>query len=247
MVNPFTLEGKTILVTGASSGIGKSIAVECSRAGANMIIIGRNEERLQQTFNDLFGSLNRLISLDLLNNDSVNNLVELLPVLDGIVHCAGINKLMPLKFIKGEILNNVLETNFTSPTLLTSKLYKRKKIAKRASIVFVSSISAFYAALANSIYMASKGAINAFVKGIALELASSQIRVNSIQPGMIKTSLVENSVLGSDALKEDEMRYPLGRYGKPEDVAYTAVYLLSDASKYLTGSILTVDGGVTLR
>ncbi|MCX6240031.1 MAG: SDR family NAD(P)-dependent oxidoreductase [Bacteroidia bacterium] len=247
MYNPFTLEGKTMLITGASSGIGRSIAIECSKMGGNVIITGRDLARLRQTTNELSGSLNRLIVADLLNQESVYNLAEELPVLDGIVHCAGINKLMPLKFIKDDLFNKVMGTNFNSPALLTSKLHKKKKIAKGASIVFVSSISAFYAALANSVYMASKGAVNAFVKGLALELASSEIRVNSIQPGMIQTSLLENSLLGSEALNDDEARYPLGRYGKPEDVAYTVVYLLSDASKWVTGSILTIDGGVTLR
>jgi NAD(P)-dependent dehydrogenase (short-subunit alcohol dehydrogenase family) len=212
MYNPFSLEGKRILVTGASSGIGQSIAIECSKMGGNVIITGRNKERLQQTFNNLSGKLNQMIICDLIQPESVTYLIEELSILDGIVHCAGINKLMPLKFIKDGSLNIILETNFISPALLTSKLHKNKKIAKGASIVFISSISAFYAALANSIYMASKGAINAFVKGLALELASLNIRVNSIQPGMIQTDLLVKSVLGSEALKDDEVRYPLGLY-----------------------------------
>lgn len=247
MFNPYSLNGKTILVTGASSGIGRSIAIECSKMGSNVVITGRDTERLLQTFGDLSGNYNRMFLYDLLNEESINDLVENLPVLDGIVHCAGTSKLMPLKFIKKELLDKVMNTNFTSPSLLTSKLHKNKKIAKEASIVFISSISAFYATVAHSVYMASKGALNAFAKGIALELASSGIRVNSIQPGMINTQLIENSILGSEALKDDAGNYPLGRYGKPEDVAYTAIYLLSDASKWLTGSILTVDGGITLR
>jgi len=247
MFNPYILNGKTILVTGASSGIGRSIAIECSKMGGNMIITGRDSERLNKTFGDLSGNSNRMVLYDLLNEESINDLVENLPVLDGIVHSAGINKLMLLKFIKDDLLDKIMETNFRSPTLLTSKLQKKKKIAKGASIVFISSISAVYATIAYSIYMASKAAINAFAKGIAIELAPLSIRVNSIQPGMIQTRLIENSILGSEALKDDADNYPLGRYGKPEDVAYTAVYLLSDASKWVTGSILTVDGGITLR
>jgi len=245
MNNPFSLEGKTILITGASSGIGKAVAIECSKIGAQLIITGRNEERLQDTFFQLSGENHQMIISDLSDSTGFDHLLNQLSNLDGVVHCAGIIKRLPLKFIKEEKLDELMRINFYAPALLTQQLYKRKLLKDASSIVFISSVAASFASIGNIMYMASKGAINSYMKGIAFELASSRIRANAIQPGMIKTNLT--SALSDDELKNDVSNYPLGRYGKPEEVAYAVIYLLSDATKWMTGSTLTIDGGITLR
>lgn len=246
--NPFSLEGKTILITGASSGIGKAIAIECSKMGANVIITARNAERLNETFLQLESNNNMHIVADLNNQNEVDNLMIQLPVLNGLVHCAGLIKTLPFSFVNEKALNSVMDINFVVPTLISAKLVKKKKISKGASIVFISSISGvFNSTLANSIYSASKGAVNGIVKGMALDLASKQIRVNCVNPGMIDTNIFDAGTITKEQLEEDKRNYPLKRYGKPEEVAYAAIYLLSDASKWVTGSNLLIDGGFTLK
>lgn len=174
-------------------------------------------------------------------------LAELTEPLDGIIQCAGCTISKPFSFISEDNLSNIMRVNFEAPVMLTQLLLKKKKIAKGASIVFVSSISGVYVSyIANSIYSASKGAVNGIAKALALELAGKDIRVNTITPGMIETSILSEGVISVEQLTEDAKRYPLKRYGKPEEVAYAAVYLLSDASKWVTGSNLLIDGGYTL-
>jgi len=245
MNNPFSLEGKTILVTGASSGIGKAVAIECSKLGARLIITGRNRERLQDAYHQLEGDHHQIVISDLSESAGIDALINDIPKLDGAVHCAGIIKRLPLKFIKEDKLEELMRINFYAPALLTQQLYKRKLLKEASSIVFISSVAVSFASLGNIMYMASKGAINSYMKGIAFELASSGIRANAIQPGMIKTNLT--NAVSDDELKKDISNYPLGRYGTPEEIAYAVIYLLSDATKWMTGSTLTIDGGITLR
>lgn len=247
MGNPFSLKNKVILVTGASSGIGKSIAIECSKSRANLIITGRNPERLAETYNNLHGSNHQQIVADISIDEGINKLVSSIPLLDGIVHVAGIVKPKPFSFLNRQELDEVMNINFYGPTLLCNQLIRKKRINKNASIVFISSISGVACSfVGGSSYSASKGAINGITKGMALDLATKQIRVNSILPGMIDTGIFEGSAITEQDLIEDRKRYPLGRYGKPEDVAYAAIYLLSDASSWVTGSNLLIDGGYTL-
>lgn len=243
--NPFTLVGKTILVTGASSGIGRAIAIECSKMGACIIATGRNNERLEETIHLLAGTGHKGFSAELTNSNSIDQLIGKLPTLNGLVHSAGISKRLPLKFINEESLTNLHQINFVAPVLLTQKLYKKKLLLPEASIVFISSVAANYASLGSIMYMSSKGALNSFVKGLALEVSSIKIRANAIQPGMIVTDL--SPVLSDEDKSKDFTNYPLGRYGKPEEVAFAAVFLLSDATKWITGSLLTLDGGLTLK
>jgi NAD(P)-dependent dehydrogenase (short-subunit alcohol dehydrogenase family) len=243
--NPFSLEGKTVLVTGASSGIGRAIAIECSRLGAKVIATGRNEKRLSVTLDMLEGKDNMILTAELTNGGSLDNLISKLPMLDGIVHSAGISKRLPLKFIKEEDLENLHKINFVAPLLLTQKVYKNKLLSSEASLVFISSVAVNYASIGSIMYMSSKGALNSFVKGLAYEVSAMKIRANVIQPGMIDTDL--SSILSDEDKLKDLANYPLGRYGKPEEVAFAAVYLLSDTAKWITGSILTIDGGLTLR
>jgi len=246
MYNPFTLEGKKILVTGASSGIGKAIAIESSKMGAKLIITGRNKQRLQETFLMLDGTGHNLIIADLLIKDDLDRLYKETPVINGLVNCAGLTITKPFKFISDVDLRSVMDLNFEIPFKLTRSIIKAKKINNKASIVFISSIDGVKVShIANSIYSASKGAINGLCKGLALELAPN-IRVNTVIPGMIDTNILSGSAITEEQLKTDIKRYPLGRYGKPEEVAYAIIYLLSDASSWITGSNLLIDGGYTL-
>ena len=247
MHNPFSLEGKRVLVTGASSGIGKAIAIESSRMKASVIITGRNEHRLKETYSLLEGSGHELITADLTVKADLNRLLKELPIIDGLVNCAGLTKVAPFPFATRDSFEDVMNVNFFAPTELTRLMVKSKKIGKGGSVVFISSVSGVYcSAVASSIYSSSKGAINGLVKGVALDLAPKGIRVNSVNPGMIDTDIFSGSAITEEQLKEDMKRYPLGRYGKPEEVANAVIYLLSDAASWTTGSNLLIDGGYTL-
>ena len=247
MYNPFSLEGKTILVTGASSGIGKSTAIECAKMGANVVITGRNKERLQETFNMLEGENNQMIVADLSDEESLSKLVEQCPTLDGLVNNAGSTIITPTQFISRDKLMQVLEINTVAPILLTQMLLKKKKLGKNSSIVVTDSISGVkIVSHGNVLYSTSKSAINGFVKNAALDLAVKNIRVNAVCPGMIATHILDDGYVTTADLAEDMKKYPLKRYGKPEEVAYAIIYLLSDASTFTTGSSLVIDGGFTL-
>ena len=250
MNNPFSLIGKSILITGASSGIGRGIAIECSKMGARLIINGRNAERLKETFDMLEGKDHIAIIADLSKQEEIERLVKDVPEINGCVHSAGIPKIAAVKFIDRMLLDDILNINTVAPILLTSLLLKKKKLQKKSSIVFISSISGVCVAnTGESSYSATKGAISGFVKGAAFELAAQGTRVNSINPGLVPTRILElsNTVFSEDLLK-DRMygRYPLKRVGTPEDIAYGAIYLLSDASSWVTGVNLIIDGGYTL-
>lgn len=248
MQDPFSLEGKTILITGASSGIGKAVAQECAAAGATCIITARNQERLSETLNSLRGEGHNLMLADLSNFADIENIVDQLPKLDGIVSCAGIVETKMLKFTEEEDLQRLFNTNAFSSIRLIRSLVQQKKFKKEASIVIISSISGVKCGyLGGSIYGATKGALEGFTKATALELAPQKIRVNTITPGMVETSLLKDSEIDSEMLEADRLKYPLKRYGNPEEVGYSAVYLLSDATKWMTGTSLLIDGGYTLN
>jgi NAD(P)-dependent dehydrogenase (short-subunit alcohol dehydrogenase family) len=250
MVNPFSLEGKTILVTGASSGIGRGIAVECAKMGARLLISGRNMERLNETFALLEGKNHNIVQADLSKQEDIEYLVTEAPELNGCVHSAGILKIATVKFINRNLMEDILNVNTIAPILLTSLLLRKKKLQKKSAVVFISSISGVYVAnTGEAPYSATKGAISGFVKGAAFELASLNIRVNSINPGLVPTGILElsNSIFSEEQLKNTMYgRYPLKRVGTPEDIAYGAIYLLSDASGWVTGINLVIDGGYTL-
>jgi len=248
MLNPFSLSGKTILVTGASSGIGKATAVICSQMGATLVITGRNEARLHETFTSLAGEGHQQICADLTDPDSLDKLVEGLPKLDGLVNNAGIAKPLVLQLTDREDVNEIMQINALGPIHLTRLILQHKKLNKGASLIFVSSVNGNNCAyIGSSIYAASKTALTGFMKGVALELAPRGIRANCINPGMIGTDLLKDGSIGQDELEADRLKYPLKRYGKPEEVAYAAVYLLSDATQWITGSSLLIDGGYTLQ
>ena len=242
----FSLRDRTILVTGASSGLGASTAIECSKAGAKVIITGRSEERLNVTFTQLHGTGHTQLLFDLSVEEDISKLANSLPKLDGIALCAGITKTIPVKFISTESIEEIFQVNLVSSMLLIQKLLKIKKINKGGSIVFISSISTAYADKGNAIYAASKGALNSFSKVLALELSTRNITSNCIQPGFVPTSMLAAGVVSDEQLLDEKKKYPLG-FGEPRDIANGVIYLLSDAAKWVTGSVLTIDGGVTLR
>lgn len=247
--NPFSIRGKRILVTGASSGIGRAIAIECSKMGAIVVISGRNSERLAGTLEDMESSDYHIsISAELGNDEDVQALVEKIPFpLDGVVHCAGLTDPKPFQFISPGNLHKVMNINFEVPFRLTQLLLKNKKIGRGSSVVFISSVMGPFVAGVGSIsYAASKGAINGFAKGLALEMAPKGIRVNCVNPAMVNTEILSDSVINEELLKEDAKRYPLKRYGEPEEVAHAVIYLLSDASRWVIGTNLLIDGGFTL-
>ena len=244
--NPFSLEGKVVLVTGASSGIGQTTAIECSKMGAKVIVTARNEERLRNTFSQMSCDGHKMILADLTDPEQRDNLVLQVHDLDGVVLCAGRAMTSPFMFNTREKYDEVFNVNYFAPIELLRLLLKKKKIKKNSSVVFVSSTGGVYGySPGNSIYGATKASIHSTMKFCAKELAPKGIRVNSVNPGMVNTHLAGNTY--SDADREKDMEtYPLKRYGEPRDVALGIVYLLSDASSWMTGSSLIIDGGKTL-
>lgn len=245
----FSLVDKKILVTGASSGIGKDVAIHISLQDAQVIISARNEERLNETLHSLKESevKHQAICCDLSSKDDLDALVDSLSPLDGIVLNAGAVKLAPIAFINDTTIDDLFEINVQSSIRLVQRLVRKKKLKKGASIVFVSSIATQKATIGNAVYNATKGAVNAFVKSLALELATKKIRANAILPGFVPTGILDEAQMSEEALSAHLKNYPLGRYGKPEDVAYLAIFLLSNQSSWMTGSLINLDGGFSLK
>lgn len=247
MNNPFSLSGKRILVTGASSGIGRTTAIECSRMGASLVLTGRNEERLQESLDSLAGEGHHVISADLTNADSLATLVENVGMIDGLVLCAGKGNVIPMKLATRQRIEPTFEVNYFAPVELVRLLLKKKCIKDGASIVFVASIGGIDSiTIGNGVYGASKAALNSSMKFFALELAPKKIRSNSVCPGMVNTGMITGGAVSEEQHKADMETYPLKRYGEPEDIAYGIIYLLSDASSWVTGHSLVIDGGVTI-
>ena len=242
MNNPFTLSGKTILVTGASVGIGRGIAIACAGMGARVILTARNVDRLQEALTMLEGEGHTYIAADLTNEAERTALVEQLPALDGVVQCAGVGSRVPCKMLSQADLDYVMKPNAEAPMLLQAQLLSEKKVRKQASVVFIASAAATMPSAGNAVYSASKAALVAYAKCLAQELAPRQIRVNCISPTMVWTDL---ALVGATAeqLDEAQKQYPLKRYGQPEDIANLAIYLLSDASTWMTGSNIEITGG----
>lgn len=241
-MDKFSLLGKTILVTGASSGIGRAIAIACAEAGACVVLSGRNVSRLEETLSQMSGEGHVVISADLTDAAQRQALVDQVPELDGLVQCAGVMNRVPCKSIGQEDIDSVFAPNIEAPILLQAELLQERKIKKGASIVYIASIAPRSAEIGNALYSASKAAIIAYAKCLSLELAPRQIRVNCISPAMVWTDLALNGAT-KEELEQDQATYPLKRYGKQEDVANAAVYLLSNASSWMTGSNVEITGG----
>ena len=240
--NPFSLCGKTILVTGASSGIGKGVALACAKMGATVILNGRNEVRLNEVLGQMPEGEHQILAADLSDREAVSAMVVAMPKLDGIVMCAGVANRIPCKAVTQNDIDYVMKTNIEAPMLVQAELLAKKKVNKAASIVYVASRAYESPSMGNAIYSASKGAVVSYAKCLALELAPRQIRVNCICPGMVWTELITN-VLNEEDLKVAEQNYPLKRFGQVDDVANLAIYLLSDASSWMTGGAIDISGG----
>lgn len=245
MENRFSLAGKTILVTGASSGIGRSIAIACAEEGAIIVLNGRNQARLQATKDALKGDGHIIIPADITDSIQRQALSEQVPALSGVVHCAGIGSRVLGKMLEEDDVRRVMNANFEAPVLLQAELLREKKIAKEASVVFLASAAASMPSIGNAIYSASKAAMIAYAKCLAQELASRKVRVNCISPAMVWTDL---ALVGAteEQLRNAEQSYPLKRYAQPEDIAPMAVYLLSNASEWVTGSNFELTGGTQI-
>ena len=245
---PFSLQGKKILITGASSGIGRQVAIDSSRFGAQVVLSARNEERIKEVMSKLEPNEHSYILGDLTDGEIVKKIADNVGRIDGIVFCAGIGKTLPFKFCKREDVNEVYEVNLFSQIELFRSLIRGKKLNKNASVVFLSSIGGNKVFTpGNLIYGSSKAALDSAMKFCALEFAPN-IRVNSIMPGMVNTSLINGRTSwSSEQIAKDIKNYPLGRYGEPQDVSNGVVFFLSDASKWITGQSLVIDGGRTLK
>lgn len=241
-MDKFSLSGKTILLTGASSGIGRGIAIACAEAGACVVLNGRNVARLNETLSHMSGEGHVVLPADLTDAAQRQALVEQVSELDGLVQCAGVMNRVPCKSIGQEDIDAVFAPNVEAPILLQAELLQERKIKKGASIVYMASIAPRSAETGNALYSASKAAIIAYAKCLSLELAPRQIRVNCISPAMVWTDLALSGAT-KEELEQDQATYPLKRYGKPEDVANAALYLLSEASSWMTGSNVEITGG----
>lgn len=245
---PFRLDGKTILITGASSGIGRATAIECSKLGAVCcILVARNQEALAETASAMDHNCKAITyCCDLTDSIAIETMAIGLPTLDGVVCNAGANKMQLVPFYSERDIENIFAVNCFSPMILVKQLVKKKKLANPSSVVFTASISGYSNVTpANGVYGASKSALSAYMKYAALELAPKGVRCNAIHPGRVETPLI-HKVTGEEAIKADMAKYPLARYANPREIAWSIIYLLSDAAAWITGSDLVIDGGRSL-
>lgn len=246
--NPFALEGKRILITGAAGGIGRATSIECAKLGACLLLTDINEEGLKATLSQLEQQeLHRYVVANLTVDEEIDKLVGDIDQIDGFVSNAGVTKPAPVKFVNREDLERIMSINAMAPMYLTQRLLRKRKFSKNSSIVFTVSIGGVYTtAFGNAMYGSSKGALQVFMKNVALESAISGIRCNSVNPGMINTGLLKPGTYSEADRQKDIQTYPMKRYGEPREVALGIVYLLSDAASFVTGHSLIIDGGKTL-
>lgn len=244
-VSAFSLTGKYILVTGASSGIGQQIAVSCSQAGATVIAAGRDARRLDVTLGMLEGTGHRVVSFDISDDAAIESAVADIGKINGIVHGAGISMLAPLRLAARTHIESQITINLVGPMLLTRQLLLNGLIEKDGSIIFISSISAHIGVHGVSAYSASKGALESMARSLSMEVAKRRIRVNCLAPGLVRTPMFEAAQNTTGGMDETISRYPLG-LGMPEDVANAAIFLLAPASRWITGTTMVLDGGHTV-
>lgn len=245
IADAFMLEGKTILVTGASSGIGRQVALSCSAAGAVVIATGRNEERLHKVLTELSVGDHRAIVADLANDAGIEALGSSVGKIDGVVHCAGISQLAPMRMASRAHIEGQLNANVIAPMLLTKQLLTRNCLLEHGSILFISSISAHIGVHGVTAYSASKAALEGMARSLSMEVARKKIRVNCLAPGLVETPMFAAAQSTTGGLEDTVAKYPLG-IGKPEDVANAAIFFLSHASRWITGTTLVLDGGHTV-
>jgi len=238
--NPFRLDGKTVLVTGASSGIGQAIAVQSALAGAQLILSGRDSARLEAVHTSLVGSGHRYLTADLTDTTQLHALVDAAGAVDGVVHSAGVDGVVPMRMLNAKMLDRVMQTNYYAPMLLTQRQLARQLIRPGGSVLLLASIAALTGKVGVGPYSGSKSALIGSMRCLALEVAKRSIRVNALCPGLVETPLLN---MHRDLLQNADKAYPLG-LGQPEDIAHTAIYFLSDASRKVTGTTFSLDGGI---
>jgi len=245
--NPFTIENKTILVTGATSGIGRATAITCAKMCAKVIAIGRNHERLESLMHELEGTGHLCLKVDLTNDEQVKLFLESIPIIDGVACCAGVADMNPFAFISQEEIESVFRINCIAPIMLINQLLKVKKLGNGSSIVFVSSVDGSKIVHAgNTIYSGSKSALVGMARNMAIDLAGKKIRVNCVLPGTTDTPMIHIGSATDESLAEVAKQFPLKRFAKPEEIANAIIYLLGDASSFVTGTELVVDGGYSI-
>lgn len=252
--NPFSLSGKVIVITGASSGIGRQCAVTCNSFGASVILFGRNIDRLNETRNLLPAKKKSMtISIDLTEFDKIDNIIggviKEKGKIDGLINCAGISTTIPFNMVKKEKLEEFLKVNVEAPANLTRIVVKNNHFSENGgSVIFISSVMSEAGEIGKSLYSMTKGALVALARSLSLELAPRKIRVNCISPGVVETPMSKNAIYSrnEESLNRIKALHPLG-LGNPSDVAYACVYLLSDASRWVTGTNMIVDGGYLAR
>lgn len=246
-MSQFSLQNKTILITGASNGIGAATAELAAKLGANLIVTGRNEERLKNVLDSLKGKQHQMIVADLCQQEELEKLMAEINHLDGVVHSAGIVKPLPIQFLKKEKIAEIADINFYVPVELNRLLFKQKKINNNASIVLVSSISSHHPFKGGAVYCSFKAALETYSKTIALEMAHKKIRSNCIKAGLVATNIMDitANAASKESLENHRKQYPLG-FGEAEDVANSICFLLSDAAKWITGSEIILDGGLSI-
>jgi len=247
MANPFSLEGKTVVVTGASSGIGRATAILCAEMGAKVVALGRNEQRLAETMAQLQGEGHIMSAFDLNDEKAMDAAIAALTLVDGVACCAGVANMNPFQFVAKEEMDRVFSANFFSPVMLVNKLLKAKKLQKGSSVVFVSSVDGPKVVHAgNSVYSASKSALVGMARNMAVDLVGKKIRVNSVLPGTTDTKMISTANVTEEMLQETAKALPMKRFAVPQEIANAIVFLLSEASSYITGAELVVDGGSSI-
>lgn len=240
------LTGKHILVTGASSGMGRVFCQMIAKEGARVSLLARNKERLKETMTKMEGEGHNYYVCDLTDEEQIKAIIAQMDAVDGAVFCAGINDYVPLKFVKQEKLERIFQTNYFSQVILTQMLAKKKLINKNASLVYISSLSSVLGVAGTLLYASSKAALNSAVRVIATELAPQGIRANAICPGIVRTEMLSGTNIDEDTFTKQAVDYPLG-LGTPEDVGNAVLYHLSDGSRWLTGNCMVIDGGYSLK
>lgn len=252
MLNPMDLSARTILVTGASSGIGRETAILLSQLGARVILVARDVERLQQTRELMVNHEHHIVPFDLNQVDEIpswmKSLADEVGSIDGLVHSAGIQMTMPVRLLDNAHLEKVMRINVNAGVSLVRGIRQKNVRSQAVSVVFLSSIMGVVGERCVAAYAASKGAIEALTRSLALELASENVRVNCVAPALVHTEMAENlrHSLKSDQIAAIEAMHPLG-FGTARDIAYAIAFLLADTGRWITGTTLVVDGGYMAR
>lgn len=252
MVNPLALTGRVFIVTGASSGIGLATAILLSQLGAKIVLAARSAERLAAARAQLEGTDHEVESIDFAAPGDTAGWVKAISrktgPLSGIIHCAGTQLIRPVRLLTEADLEAMMKINVTSAVMLAKGLRTKDTHVMGASMVFVSSVMGLVGAAGRASYCASKSALNALTKSLALELAADGVRVNCIAPGFVRTSMLDQaqSMVGAEQMAAIEKAHPLG-FGEPRDVANAVAFLVADTGRWITGTTLVVDGGYTAQ